>query len=570
MSSIPHLPPPKICSTLIRSGFALLTITTSIFSQQVGGIYETTYQSSGLSNSDWLGQACAEAGDVNGDGVTDFIIGAPGFDYAGNINSGAAFLRSGVDNSPIHSWFGDTAYSGFGSAVTGVGDLNQDGVPDIVIGAPTADPNGLRDAGVAVAYSGLDGTVLQTWQGTERDAYLGFSLDQIPDMDADGVSDVIAGAYGASSVFVFSGQTGAIVHEIRRRGIESFGYSVAHLRDYIFSDQPGIIIGAPFFDGISGANCGLVEVLYGADLYWSRSIYGLATGNQLGYLVRGVDSLEFPDNGDLLIGEPGWKNTYGETVGAVHLHNTLTWREETIAGPSSDCGFGRSFTDMRDIDQNGVKDLVIGAPLWSEEGISKAGAIFLFSTETWTEFARVSGSTSNGQLGTALSLVENSLIDGASGILVTSPYASIDGHASNGLTQIINFFPGMRFDGGTISAATGGRIHVELDFSPNFAGYNYKVLLSGSGTGPTPFGVEVPLTVDALVSQSYIGNYPIPNYTDLHGILDADGKANGEFSFPPGIPSGAIGKKFFAAAVAYRTWHLPEASSIAVEFEIVP
>ena len=112
------------------------------------------YQKDGAAAGDNLGyrSSVASAVDVNGDGKADFIIGAPSADPSGNSNAGSAYVYSGADGTLLYQKDGAAASDLFGTSVASAGDVNGDGKADFIIGAPSADPSGMSGAGSAYVY----------------------------------------------------------------------------------------------------------------------------------------------------------------------------------------------------------------------------------------------------------------------------------------------------------------------------------------------------------------------------------------------------------------------------------
>jgi YD repeat-containing protein len=110
------------------------------------------YMFTGEALSDQLGYSVSAAGDLNNDGFGDLIVGAP-FNDAGGGNAGRAYLYSGQNGLLLHSFTGEAAGDQFGNCVSGAGDVNHDGTPDVIVGASLNDAGG-SDAGRAYVYAG--------------------------------------------------------------------------------------------------------------------------------------------------------------------------------------------------------------------------------------------------------------------------------------------------------------------------------------------------------------------------------------------------------------------------------
>src|SRR5215207_475308 len=115
-----------------------------------------------------LGTAVAPAGDVNGDGIDDLIVGAPRYDAGKRTNTGAAWVVFGtgegdpesgsIAGTPGFRIDGGAPFDTAGAAVAGLGDVNGDGLDDVVVGAPLADAGARKDAGAAYVVLGRAGT----------------------------------------------------------------------------------------------------------------------------------------------------------------------------------------------------------------------------------------------------------------------------------------------------------------------------------------------------------------------------------------------------------------------------
>ncbi len=141
-----------------------------------------------------LGTSVAFAGDVNRDGTPDLIIGAWGVGPAGSY-SGSAFVYSGVDGSLLYEFFGISESDNFGYSVDGAGDVDRDGYADLIIGAfDVKTPGGISGAGSAYVFSGGDGGLLFSITAPEGDTRLGLSVAGAGDMNGDGFPEMLVGA----------------------------------------------------------------------------------------------------------------------------------------------------------------------------------------------------------------------------------------------------------------------------------------------------------------------------------------------------------------------------------------
>ena len=131
------------------------------------------YAMAGDSTGDRFGWSVGCAGDVDGDGTVDFLVGAPLDDPAGN-GSGSAFVFSGRDASMIHHFKGMASGEQFGYRVAGVGDIDGDRHADIAVGAPYANCRA-RNAGYVKIFSGKYGSVIRTTYGSSPNERFGKS-----------------------------------------------------------------------------------------------------------------------------------------------------------------------------------------------------------------------------------------------------------------------------------------------------------------------------------------------------------------------------------------------------------
>lgn len=137
-----------------------------------------------------FGYALADVGDVNGDGVPDLAVGAP---HSGASSVGKVYVYSGSDGQLIRTHSGTGRVDRFGQSVAAAGDVNADGRSDILVGAPGNDGTG-RDAGAAYVFSGSSGSMLFALSGQQASDEFGAAVAGGADLNGDGRPDVLVGA----------------------------------------------------------------------------------------------------------------------------------------------------------------------------------------------------------------------------------------------------------------------------------------------------------------------------------------------------------------------------------------
>ncbi len=336
----------------------------------------TGFRLEGAGSESFFGSSLGSAGDVNGDGFEDLIVGAQfgggGFKGAAYVFFGGSTLPPVVDVSTLDGEDGlriDGAGPGdrAGSAVSGNVDVNGDGIDDILIAAERADPDGRQDAGEAYVVFGRDSGVVGPFaavfgledldeltgvrfKGENQFDYFGSSLAQAGDFNDDGFVDLICGARqyssGASSftgaAYVFYGrnypsdpfppivEAGDITPDRGARMVgdeagERAGSSVLRVGDVNGDGVDDIIVGAP--DQEYGS--GLTYVIYGK-----------------------------PDRPSVI-----------EELG--DLDGTNGFKAIPPAGAYG--ASGQAVASLGDINGDGLNDFAIGAPLEEADGKLSAG-----------------------------------------------------------------------------------------------------------------------------------------------------------------------------------------------------
>jgi len=234
---------------------------------------------------DRFGLSVAGIGDINSDGYADVASGAYGVDGAGS-QSGAVYLFTGSASgtstlaAELTAW-DEASGASFGRSVAGAGDVNGDGVGDMVIGAYRDDTEA-SDAGAAYVASGSSGLpAVAAYKLTAADAasgdYLGTAVAGGGDLNADGYADVVAGAHGdddwgasSGSAYVFFGSSSGATSGDQLKVVASdgaaedqFGASVAIVSDMDGDGFAELLVGAPE-DRDNGSYSGSVYVFAGS------------------------------------------------------------------------------------------------------------------------------------------------------------------------------------------------------------------------------------------------------------------------------------------------------------------
>jgi len=154
------------------------------------GIADVTM--TGESTNNYFGISASTAGDVNGDGYSDVIVGATGFDNV-QTDEGRAYVYHGSATglSATANWTGESnqANALFGNSVSTAGDVNGDGYSDVIVGALSYE-NGQANEGRAYVYhgsaAGLSATANWTAESDQEEAYFGWSVSTAGDVNGDG------------------------------------------------------------------------------------------------------------------------------------------------------------------------------------------------------------------------------------------------------------------------------------------------------------------------------------------------------------------------------------------------
>ena len=256
------------------------------------------------------------------------------------ISVGAAGAQIPADQVPMLVLHGDAATPGFGQQLCGPGDLNGDAWADLVVGAP--DENG-SGPGLVVAFSGRDGSELYQLSGVLPGGAFGGALAAIGDVDHDGLGDVLVGSPAARAADLISGGTGASLHHFAAPpGVTSFGRWIAGPGDIDGDGTPDLLFGLELANSSRGA----LAVVSGAShqpLVW---MVGVEDFDALGSGVAAAGDVNADGRPDYLarrfLGEP-WTAGYVTCFSGANGSELFTTGAAQSFGPVGDLdadGFG--------------------------------------------------------------------------------------------------------------------------------------------------------------------------------------------------------------------------------------
>ncbi len=324
------------------------------------------------------GFAVRDAGDVDNDTIHDIVSGAPA---SGGI--GRVYVYSGADGHLIHSIQIGVAGDKFGAAVCGVGDVNDDGYDDLVIGAEGHDAAG-TDAGRVYIISGRDGsTVLWTIDGVDAGDQFGNAVANASDVTGDGYDDLIVGAPMAGPTARGRAYLYSIKDRVRRfemtpdsTAVNFAQYFVAGVGD-TNGDHIGDLYVADFNDSQNGGSAGKAYVFSGVDGSRLLTIPGTRAGEGFG-IGRGCGDVNSDGRADLIM--CGWINDEGAVnAGKADIISgadgtVIRSFTSTTAGES----FGFDAHGVGDVDDDGRLDFFVTAAYNGTNGFH-SGKCYLIS-----------------------------------------------------------------------------------------------------------------------------------------------------------------------------------------------
>jgi hypothetical protein len=410
-----------------------------------------------------LGVSVAGAGDVNGDGYSDVIVGAYGYDNGEN-NEGAAFVYhgsvSGISTTAVATVESNQATAWLGYSVAGAGDVNGDGYSDVIVGACLYD-NGSTDEGAAFIYhgsaSGISTTAAARVESDQATAYMGYSVACAGDVNGDGYSDVIVGvrlydngSTDEGAAFIYQGSatgistTAATIVESNQANA-NMGLSVASAGDVNGDGYSDVIVGAYLYDNGS-TDEGAAFVYHGSASGINTTAAARMESNQvsayLGYSVASAGDVNGDGYSDVIVGAPYYNNGSTDEGAAFIYHGSASGISTTAAAMvesnQADAYLGCAVAGAGDVNGDGYSDVIVGA-YYYDNGSTNEGAAFIYhgsaSGISTTAAARVESNQANALMGWSVAGAGDINGDGYSDVIVGVLYYS-NGSANEGAAFI--------------------------------------------------------------------------------------------------------------------------------------
>ena len=450
----------------------------------------TRFDCGSQANADF-GAAGAPVGDVNGDGYRDIAIGSPLFDGSGGPNTGQLTVYYGAPGGFTAS--NKTVIEGgsngdlLGSSLSG-GDLNEDGYSDVIAGAP----GNLSSAGRAQVHAGSSAGV-QTFLAAQINcsstagALCGQSVAYVGDINVDGYGDFVVGApnefytqAGDGMVFVYVGgptitnlpTPWTVVYSNAFIAGAGFGTTVAAAGDVNGDGAADFLVGAPNATDFGGTvnAAGLAELFLGdttntASISSGYSWGGAETNERVGASLAGLGDVNGTGFADVAIGHPGQNGGGGAVYITFGEQLFGTAPQQGITGSQVSAEFGAAVAAAGDVNGDGFADLLVGASQWDNGQIDE-GRVFWYSGEPAAppDYPSVLslGGASNDQVGSRVAGAGDVNGDGFQDVLVTGYLVDGGGGVDSGAMYVhhgsatgINSTPEFAIDGSASSDRLG-------------------------------------------------------------------------------------------------------------------
>lgn len=374
----------------------------------------------GESAGDWFGSGLLALGDLDGDGADDYAVRA----QTGPFDRGTIYVYSGFTGVELFRVVAGSDEGSLGSGRTAIGDLNGDGFRDLVLWSFLSAGAGTR----VRAVSGVDGSTIWSVEAAAQSAPLGRALSSISDVDGDGVDEVLLGAGladspthdAAGSVQLRSGATGAILYT-RYESIAGaeLGHRVLGLGDLDgdgFDDFAATVRQDIVPSGNRRGMVGLYSGLTGGLILKIRS-FTLFEAAWFGEALASAGDVDQDGVEDIVIGAPQ-SNVAGMRSGYAAVHSGANGaRLQMLFGTAPEQLFGYHMGGSGDVDGDGFADWVISGPAYGV-GTNMAKRIAVISGGTMSEIMTFGAGAPQSMFLADVAMVGDANFDGFADVLL--------------------------------------------------------------------------------------------------------------------------------------------------------
>lgn len=358
----------------------------------------------GATPADRAGASVSFLGDLDGDGAPEIVFGAPRAPHPDSGEpTGEVHVLSGLTGTTLMVRRGGEAYDAFGSAVCGAGDLNGDGWDDVLVGSPAGTP----PSGSVHALSGRDGSTLWIRAGKAAGERFGHALARVADVDGDGRPDVLVGAphadtdgWNSGRVELCSGADGSLLRGFVGATGDFLGLALCSLSDVNGDGAGDLVLGAPFAD-TEAFNGGSVHVVSGLDGTILFSVHGDQPGDLLGHALAPAGDVNADGLPDAALVAPGQDEGYVD-AGAVRVVSGADGATLLVAGAGGPGLYLSAAAGPGDLDFDGCADVALGIAAADTPAGSEAGLVRVVSGRTGCTLLEIHGRKTREWFGAAL------------------------------------------------------------------------------------------------------------------------------------------------------------------------
>lgn len=452
-----------------------------------------------------LGSSIATVGDLDGDRVPDVLVGAP-TDSPRNVSDGLVRAYSGRTGEVLWSLRGGIG-DRFGASIAALGDVDGDKIPDFAIGAWGGERDvGTDREGYVEFWKGhprvpTRSAARKRIYGGSKEAFLGAAMCRVPDIDNDGTDDLLVGAnqnrVGRGFALLISSTTWKVIHTFR--GNAQFSTPMAGLfasslaaGDMNRDGVPELLIGAPGEGALPGDNNGHVYVFDGktkARISLARGVRNERIGQSGITVVH-----DFTRNGffDFVVGSPRLgRNAAGGGLHLFRLGSLAPSATLQSLAPSASL-VGASLAKTDDIDKDGVEDLIVGSAAQGSPGRVRNGTVRFVSMKAFRFLAApvFEGDSNNDKFCCAVAALGDLDGDGLGEYAIGVPQDDNGGADAGSMRVLSSQSFWFSSDTNAVDTRRGGQQTLRLDLGPSEVGTFYLVLGS-LGTRPgIPLGSQ--------------------------------------------------------------------------------